>query len=264
MEYMTTKEANEKTPLLSNQRLHVRIENHKEFSLMHKNIPVLDMLIDEASGHITKINDVYNIEHLPFGIPVFKTGVERKRLNNWWTGRSIPASRDDIRDALETLGVYNTTLLLPKCYGLSLSDQYWINPKNSGLTWEKANFFHNDFSTDLGEILFGNEPDDPNNLILMSPDNTCDGWLKKKWIIAKGKRILMKGSSGFMQQEPFNEVIASTLMRRLNITHVDYTLTFDGGKPYSLCDNFITPDTELVPAWYVNESFKQNNHDLVG
>jgi hypothetical protein len=129
------------------------------------------------------------------------------------------------------------------------------------LTWKKVNFFQNGFSKDIGEILFGREPVDPNNIELMSPDNTSDGWLKKKWIIADGKRVLMKGGSGVYQQEPFNEVIASAIMRRLDIPHIDYTLTFDGGKPYSLCENFITPDTDLIPAWRVKEVVKQDNRD---
>ena len=157
-------------------------------TLMHKNIPVLDIQIDEASGYIAKTCDVHHANHLPLGIPVSKGIIDRKELNDWWTGRSIPASRDGIRDALETLGIYSTALLLTKCYGLSLSDQYWICPKDSGLTWDKVNFFHNDFSKDIGEILFGHEPADITRISLMSPDNTSDGWLKKKWIIVDGKR----------------------------------------------------------------------------
>jgi hypothetical protein len=144
---------------------------------------------------------------------------------------------------------------------LSLSDQYWICPKYSGLRWETVNFFHNDFSKDIGEILFGHEPADPARVSLISPDNTSDGWLRKKWIIADGKRYLMKGGSGFMKQEPFNEVIASAIMRRLNIPHVTYTLTVDNSKPYSLCENFVTPDTELIPAWRVHGHFKKDNRD---
>ena len=234
-------------------------------TLMHKNIPVVELVISEYNGNIERHGAVHNATHLPLGTALASGKDAGKiipfNLNEWWTGRSIPASRDGIRDALETLGVYSTALLLSKCFGLSLSDQYWIYPNNSGLTWEKVNFFQNDFSTDIGEILFGHKPDDPNNIELMSPDNTSDGWLKKKWIIVDGKRVLMKGSSGFMQQEPFNEVIASAVMRRLNIPHIDYTLTFDGGKPYSLCDNFITPDTELVPAWRIKETVKKDNRD---
>jgi len=71
----------------------------------------------------------------------------------------------------------------------------------------------------------------------------------------------MKGGSGVFEQEPFNEVIACAVMRRLGISHVNYTLKFDGGKPYSLCENFVTPDTELIPAWRVKEAFKKDNRD---
>jgi len=232
-----------------------------ECTLMHKNIPVVDMEIDDEVGAIAKLLTTHDIRHLPLGIAVFKTGIDRKMLNDWWIGRSIPASRDGIREALETLEICNTALLLSKCYGLSLSDQYWVCPKGSGLQWKDINFFHNDFSKDIGEILFGHEPADPANVSLMSPDNTSDGWLRKKWLIADGKRILMKGGSDPYQQEPFNEVIASAIMGRLGIRHIPYTLRFERNKPYSLCENFITPETELIPAWRVEKVLKQDNKD---
>ena len=232
-----------------------------EFVLMHKNISVVDMEIDEMAGTISKINKTHDVRHLPPGTNIQKTIIDRKALNDWWTGRSIPASRDGIREALGRLNVYSTVMLINKCCGLSLSDQYWICPKGSGLQWNDINFFHNDFSNDMGEILFGNEPADFNRISLMSPDNTSDGWLRKKWIIADGKRFLMKGGSGVYEQEPFNEVVACAVMRRLDIRHINYTLTFDNGKPYSLCENFVTPDTELIPAWRIKESFKKDNRD---
>jgi hypothetical protein len=124
-----------------------------------------------------------------------------------------------------------------------------------------VNFFQNEFSKDVGEILFGKTPKDKNNISLMSPDNTSDGVLKKKWIIADGKRLLMKGGNGFFEQQPFNEVIASAVMRRLGVSHAEYTLMFERGAPYSLCENFITPDTELVPAWRVYDAYKKDNRD---
>ena len=122
--------------------------------------------------------------------------------------------------------------------------------------------FNNGFSKDMGEILFGHEPAGLARVSLMSPDNTSDGWLRKKWVMADGKRVLMKGGSGFLEQEPFNEVVACAVMRRLNIFHVNYTLAFDGNKPYSLCENFVTPETELVPALRVMEAQKKDNRDL--
>jgi len=225
---------------------------------MHKNVPVVDMELDET-GYVAKLRDVHDVRRLPIGISVLKAEIDRKALNDWWVGRSIPVSRAGLDSALQSIGVSAPTLLIEKCCGLSLSDQYWIRPKGTGLAWEKVNFFENDFSKDMGEILFGHEPANPARVSLMSPDNTSDGWLRKKWIIADGKRLLMKGGSGVYQQEPFNEVIANAIMRRLCIPHVTYTLTFDNGKPYSLCGNFITPDTELIPAWRVKETAKKDN-----
>lgn len=229
-----------------------------EYTLMHKNIPVVDMQIDET-GYIAKLREVHDSRHLPPGIGISKQGIDRKALNDWWIGRSIPASRAGLDAALQSIGIASPTLLLEKCLGLSLSDQYWICPKDSGLLWENVNFFQNDFSKDMGEILFGHEPPDPARVSLMSPDNTSDGWLRKKWVIADGKRYLMKGGSGVYRQEPFNEVVACAIMRRLGVSHVDYTLTADGDEPYSLCENFVTPETELIPAWRILQTQKQPN-----
>jgi hypothetical protein len=227
---------------------------------MHKNIPVTDVEILSDTGHIVKLFNLQSPEHLPLGVKT-KDGMSRKAMNDWWTGRAIPASRDGIEDVLLKLGERSTAILASKCYGLSLSDQYWVCPKGSGLKWEAVNFFQNDFSKDMGEILFGHDSADSAKVNLMSPDNTSDGWLRKKWVIADGKRCLMKGGSGVYQQEPFNEVIASAIMLRLGIPHVKYALAFENGKPYSLCENFVTPDTELIQAWRVKEAFKKDNRD---
>ena len=236
-----------------------------EYALMHKNIPVVQLEISEHSGHIDKTGAVHSPSHLPLGTTIpsgkEKGKIERGFLNDWWRGRSIPASRAGIDSALQNIGVSTPSLLLEKCYGLSLSDQYWICPKGSGLRWEDVNFFTNDFSKDMGEILFGHEPDAPECVSLMSPDNTSDGWLRKKWVIADGKRILMKGGSGDYNQEAYNEAIASEIMRRLKINHIPYTLKTEHGKPYSLCETFVTPETELIPASRVIESKRKSNQE---
>ena len=243
----------------------IREVSPTEYTLMHKNIPVVELMISEYSGEIDKTGAIHAHPHLPLGTTISsgreKGRLERGFLNDWWRGRSIPASRAGIDAALRSIGISAPALLLEKCYGLSLSDHYWICPKDSGLRWEDVNFFTNDFSKDMGEVLFGREPDDPDRISLMSPDNTSDGWLRKKWIAADGKRYLMKGGSGVYQQEPYNEVIASEIMRRLAVEHIPYTLTTENGKPYSLCENFVTTETELVPAWRVIASMKKSNQD---
>jgi len=141
---------------------------------------------------------------------------------------------------------------------LSLSDQYWVCPENLSLQWKDVNFFDNAFSNDIGEILFRGGYIENDTVNLMSPDNTSDGWLRKKWVVFDGKRLLMKSGSGDYQQEPFNELVACAVMRRLDIPHVPYTLTVQDELPYSLCQTFITPETELVPAWRVLQTQKQD------
>ena len=51
------------------------------------------------------------------------------------------------------------------------------------------------------------------------------------------------------------------LMKRLGIDHIPYTLIFENDTPYSLCETFITSETELVPAWRILETRKRNNQD---
>lgn len=232
------------------------------YILMHKNTPVADLQLDTQTGVIGAVGHVYNAAHVPVGIPVRKDAIDRKSLNDWWTGRAIPASRDRIQDALRELELTSTQLLLEKCLGLSLSDQYWICPADGGVRWEDVNFFQNPFSDDVGNILFG-RGSSSGRVSLMSPDNTSDGWLKKKWTVLNGRRCLVKGGSGATQQEPYNEVLASTIMERLGIPHVPYSLMVQDDYPYSVCEDFITPDTELVPAWYVMQTLKKLNHSSV-
>lgn len=188
-----------------------------------------------------------------------KGKVDRAALNEWWKGRAIPASRDGIKNALIELNVTSTQKLLDKCLGLSLSDQYWICPVDSGISLESVNFFENAFSDDVGNILFG-KGFSSDKISLMSPDNTSDGWLKKKWKIIDGKRCLIKGGSAPTYQEPYNEVIASCIMEHLGIPHVPYTLMIEDDYPYSVCEDFITPETELISAWYIMQTQPKANH----
>jgi hypothetical protein len=235
------------------------------YTLMHKTLPVAAVSIDEITSGIYRMDELYHPEHLPLIVPQEKSKNATAMLNEWWLGRAIPASRSGIREALEIMHVSSPKLLLLKCFGLSLSDQYWVRPSNKDLSWESVNFFQNDFSEDVGNALFGREAGGGINL--SSPDNTSDGWLKKKWVIADGKRVLLKGGSNPFYQEPFNEVLASSIMKRLNIPHAPYTLVWDKGQrgegraALSACEDFVTPDSELISAWNILSVDKKLNHE---
>ncbi|MFC5702809.1 HipA domain-containing protein [Cohnella faecalis] len=235
-------------------------DRNKKYVLKHKHIQVAELELDEATGVIAAIGLVYDERHVPVGVPVKKGRIDRAALNEWWRGRSIPTSRDGIKEALIELNVPTTQKLLDKSLGLSLSDQYWISPEDVHADWMQLNFFDNAFSEDVGNILLGRDSSSGKELSLMSPDNTSDGWLKKKWTIMDGKRCLVKSGSGTVQQEPYNEVLASRLMDRLGIPHVTYSLLTQDEYPYSVCENFVTPQTELVTAWYVMHTRQKPNH----
>ncbi len=231
-------------------------------TLMHRRVEVAKLELDDETGIIQKIESVMSAEHLPVGVPVKNGIADRHELNKWWADRSIPASRSGVREALETLNLTDTKILLIRCFGLSLSDQYWICPEGTGLTWEKINFFDNPFSDDMGDVLFG-KPKKNEDFDFSSPDNTSDGYLKKRWKIANGKRCLIKGGSNLERQQPFNEVIASKIMDRLGIDHVPYSIIWEDGEPYSVCEDFVTRDTELISAWRIMQTQKKDNSSSV-
>lgn len=52
-------------------------------------------------------------------------------------------------------------------------------------------------------------------------------------------------------------------MERLGVNHVPYTIMWSGGFPYSVCEDFVTSDTELVSAWRIMQTQKKNNNTSV-
>jgi hypothetical protein len=231
------------------------------YTLKHKNVDVLEIELD-GSGFISSFGRTFNMEHLPVGT-VQKNGLDLVILRDWWKGRSIPASREGLQWILQVLDMTTPQQLLDKSFGLSLSDQYWISPQNADLRWEDVNFFHNSFSDDMGDLLFGKmnwEGLDPKAISLVSPDNTSDGVLKKKWKIIDGKRCLIKAGNKPFNQEVANEVLASRICERLGIPYINYDIIDLDGTKYCVCEDFITGDTELVTAWHVKNLIKSDNN----
>ena len=218
----------------------------KDYNLMHKDIPVALISLDADNGRMVDIKSIITPEHLPLG-SVINNIFNSKELKSWWDGRSIPASRDKIEMLLKKLDISDTTALLTKSFGLSLSDCYWVCPDGVDIKWDDVNYYENEFSADIGNIMFGRNSE---NLTVneSSPDNTSDGNLQKRWKIFNGDRVLVKAGSKPYEQEPFNEVIASRLMDVLGINHVEYDLYLDHNKTYSICPCFTSPKAEFVAA----------------
>ena len=227
-----------------------------KYILMHKDVEVAEILMTD-DGHIININDVYAPQHLPVG--TLKNGkCNSTLLNKWWDYRAIPNTRNGINEVLQALNIHSTQALSAKCLGLSLSDHYWIKLSDKERSWESINFFDNAFSEELGDALFRGRIKTVKDF--HSPDGTTNGNLKKRWKIINGERMLLKEGAFPYQQEPFNEKIASALMKRLGIPHISYDVIWIDELPYSACPCFTDKNTELVTAYSVLASKNKPNH----
>lgn len=148
-----------------------------------------------------------------------------------------------------------------KAFGLSLSDQYWLKPEESNLNYEDINFFDNsfDYAEFMEASLSKNSKMIQNISSLKTPNNTTDGMLKKAWIIENGIRYLLKGGYRNETLQPFNEVLASEICKRLGFYHVEYSLDTYKDMVVSKCPCFITKDTELVTCHKIRNGMKNYN-----
>ena len=231
-----------------------------KFTLMNKDKKVFDFIYDEEEHYIVGFEQNYqeNIRYAPFGL-IRNNDIDKFEFNKWWKNRQIPASRKGLKDVLCNSNIYNKDnfdLLDSKAYCLSLSDQYWVKGINDDIGWKDVNFFDNEFSEDIGKILF-NGGTTSFDLNLNTPDMTSNGNYEKRWKIINGERYLLKAGSKIYNQEPYNEVIATSLYKRLlnKSEFVEYEIVYDNDKTISMCKNFVTKDTELVPAWKINEYY---------
>lgn len=239
------------------------------YTLMNKNTAVLSFEYDLDDHKAVRITGTDNLAAAPFGMVDRHGQVSKRELNYWWRHRAIPASRAQIKRLLENLQLESTLVLAEKSFGLSLSDRYWLNDEADPKTWDAVNFFDNDFSDDLGFLTLGQDsagssPDAPDyaSVSLSSPNSTLGGDLLKKWKIIDGQRVLLKSGVGFVNQEPYNELAATELHRRLMPAghFTPYWLFEDGRRVYSACANLLGPDEELVAAWDVMRNAKKPNN----
>lgn len=222
------------------------------FDLLHRDDVVVGIVIDEDDGRIVEAMEPKRMDLMPVGTVVDGT-VRSDRLKSWWSSRSIPATRTGVQHLLHALDLDDTVPLLLRSMGLSLADHYWIRPPGSETCWRDVNFFANGFSDDMGNLLFGRGVRtgvfDP-----VSPDNTTDGMLMKRWNVIDGSRRLIKAGELPYRQEAYNEEAACILAERMGIPHVEYDVVEYDGVVCSICDGFIDEDTELVSAHQISRS----------
>lgn len=163
---------------------------------------------------------------------------------------------------LHRLNITAPSELLDKAFGLSLSDQYWLKPYNSDISYDDINFFDNEFPyTEFLEASFSKNSKTITSInSLKTPNNTTDGMLKKAWVIKNGTRYLLKGGYKNELLQPFNEVLASEISRRLHFDHVEYVLDTYKDTVVSICPCFVTKDTELITCYQIRNDMKRHDN----
>lgn len=229
--------------------------------LMNRNAEIALLEYNEVLSGFDRIYEIININYAPL---ILKNYYEEnkdelfflKKLDDWFKGRGIPSWRDKLDLLLHRLNVETTTELLDKAFGLSLSDQYWIKPCDLSIKYDDINFFDNDFdySEFMEASLSLNSKTVKSEKSLKTPNNTTDGMLKKAWIIENNTRYLLKGGYKNEILQPFNEVLASEICKRLGFEHVDYTLDIYKNMVVSKCPCFINKDTELITAYQIKNN----------
>ena len=236
----------------------------ERYVLKHKDLDVAVVLIDSFSGKIDYVLDVYLPDELPAGCRKDGSSIQK-----WWESRAIPDSRRGIQQVLHSLNEGSNLSLMLSAYGLSLTDHYWMQPIGKELYWKDLNFFENDFSDELGNLLTDSgKVDIDGNISKFSPASSANGEMKKKWVVLDGRRYLMKVNENDYGQQAVNEVIAGKLHGRLGWeNYVPYkleTVIMDGKPvPCSLNPLFTSTGLEFVSAYQLIGDYKVPNDSSV-
>jgi len=231
-----------------------------EYYFMNKETKIAKIMLDNGQQEVVKILEVMNEDYAP--LECFQKGIfNEHEITEWFKGRGIPSWRDGLDDLLDNLGIKNKDVLLNKAYGLSLSDQYWMNPVDRPLDWNDINFFDHDFnSRDFIGAAFENKILETKKVDFYSPNNTTKGMLKKAWIVGSDKqRYLLKESFQSGALEPLNEILAGMICEVLDLEFLPYSIEIWNQVVLSKCQCFIDKNTELISAYAI---LKYNDVDL--
>ncbi len=237
--------------------------NNKEYYLMHKDIPVALMEISEE-GVLSKVRrNADTLDHFPLG-----RKMNDVKFHDWWRDRAIPKTRHGAKTALQRLGYSSTSSALVNNLALSLSDCYWIKPRNEDISWAEVNLFTNDFVDTFGELTINRD-----HVIDLRKETrfncaTSQGELQKKWCIAKdGRRYMIKGNYGDSYQQSLNELFATRLHEQQGFDHyteymlvklqVDGDLEGLGCMSYDFCSE----EVECISAWELLQTVKTRQNE---
>lgn len=234
-----------------------------EYYLMHKDIPVCLMEVsDEGTlGNVRRNEDA--LEHFPLG-----GQMNNMKFHEWWRDRAIPRTRHGAKTALQQLGYTSTNSALVNNLALSLSDCYWIRPRDEKISWSDVNLFTNDFVDTFGELTINRDHIIDLRRLTRFNCATSQGELQKKWCIAgDGRRYLIKGNYGDSYQQSINELFATKLHEQQGFEHytpyMPVKIQVDGNREGLGCMSydFCSEEIESISAWELLQTVKLRQNE---
>ncbi len=217
------------------------------YLLMHKDCVCGEMALNVDTGALLSFR-LTDSKAAPF-----LGNADARRMARWLAARAVPASRESMRRLLERAGITSTEYLV-KNLALSLSDTYWICPRNTGLSWSDVNLYDANAGRN-GILPYHNESS-------YDPNASLGGQMEKYWDISRNPPVLVKTAYRQFGQQAVNEAFAVYVHERQNtpFPFVRYRLrkTADNGLQ-SLCPAFTSAKAELVPAMEIVDSRKPSN-----
>lgn len=220
--------------------------NMCRYLLMNQTEPVLRFSITERGFFVAE--EIINKTRLPYSLWV-KSELSGKDIKAWLDKRCVPISRENYYLLEKTFNAHGSADLSLKNNSLSLTDPYWVKAEDSKIKWDDINFYTGNYTQDIGKLILTGVNDCEGIVSQFSPDITTNGLQPKLWIKKDGISYLYKFGRGPFYQEPINEIACSKVA--MSFPHLDAVHYFEGefeGKFASVCENFISPGIEFVPA----------------
>ena len=178
---------------------------------------------DKETLNIERIEQ-NNTHLLPFEL---RQKLTSENLSDWVFSRVTPIGRKLFKaaggDPDDPLYKVEVTRLL------SLNDAFWVDSADTDARWENINLYENDFSPELGAMIFSSSVKRGIEMRYRTPEiASSKGNLRKCWIIRNGKRVLLKADRETKMFPGRNQItsewLACQVAKAFGIPHIDYGL----------------------------------------
>lgn len=210
------------------------------YTLINKDTPLCDFVIEgEGELELCKIIKEYN--PLPFWC---------MPLSTWVANRSSAKHRSHVNKILEMCGGKTKSGFIALTHCLSLTDTLWVKSSKENPSWADVNLYENNFDQVISRLSFDGNGLFGIQMSTTSPELTTDGSYDKCWLNEKdGIHLIKTGSEGARNTglEPYGEVLASQVFKKICASSVEYTLRKFDGRVVSDCKLFTSQEFGYKP-----------------